>query len=625
MEKKHPEDSPSTTTSPVAGKKSGKAEIHKYPTGIIGNCSYIAHINTDAEIVWLCWPQFDSSYIFGKLLDEKRGGSFAIHGMEVTRSKQYYLENTNVLVTEVTCRDGRFRVIDFAPRFWQYERSFKPLMVFRKIELLEGNPKVRIHCQPAPPQSRSGESIETISEGAQIGSNHLRYPGYEQQLRLTSNLPLTYIRAGRPFSLTGGGYLVLSYGIPLEAPLGTVFEEFYHKTVSYWRAWVRYSTIPRFFQKEVIRSCLTLKMHQFEDTGAIIASSTTSLPESPGSGRNWDYRYCWIRDAYYTLTALRNIGHGAELERYAQYIQNLVADEKGNYGPVYTITGGQDFTEYIANLEGYLGNKPVRFGNQALEHIQNDVYGQIIVSLVPLYADERFAHDGNFSSTRLIHQLLAQIEKIMHEPDAGLWEFRNVSQKHSYTFLFHWAGAKAALQIGLRMKDMELVQKALRIEKEAVVNIEACYDPVRKVYTQAVGSKNLDASQLQLITMNYLNPGTQTARDHLVALEKELKADDSGLFYRYLHQDDFGLPESTFLICAFWYVEALAAVGRIDEAEENFARLVSHGNHLGLLSEDVDSRNGAQWGNFPQTYSHVGLVNAAFRIAGKKDIPDFLY
>jgi len=591
-------------------------KTHKYNQGVIGNCAYMAHITDQGEIVWLCLPRFDSSFIFGKLLDQEKGGGFSIQPAGKFTSKQYYYENTNILVTEFKSKTGEFRLTDWAPRFFNFERYYKPLMLFRKAEIISGNPEIIVQCDPR------GDYGKLVPE-TQLGSNHIRYSNLGAEVRLTSNAPLNYILEQKSFALTETSYFVLSYGAPLEAPLETVAEELLHKTIIYWRRWVKYSTICNFSQKEVIRSALLLKLHQYQDTGAIIASSTTSLPEHDGSGRNWDYRYCWIRDTYYTLAALRNIGQGGELEKYSHYIHNVAINEDGRYSPVYSILGDSHFDEKIFNLAGYLGNTPVRIGNQAKEHVQNDVYGQILVSLLPLYIDHRFVDNRNQNSIALINQLLDLIDATMYEPDAGLWEFRNLSQLHCYTFLFHWAGSAAAQKIGEKLNNVELSTRATALKLKAAEQIERCYDPELKAYTQAIGSKNLDASLLQLITMNYLDPESQKAKDHLIALADELKEGES-LFYRYKQQDDFGKPKTTFLICAYWYVEALACVGRVKEAESVFKKLLDYSNHLGLLSEDVEPATGSQWGNFPQTYSHVGLMNAAFRIARKKDCPDFI-
>ena len=276
-----------------------------------------------------------------------------------------------------------------------------------------------------------------------------------------------------------------------------------------------------------------------------------------------------------------------------------------------------------ADLSGYLGQeKPVRIGNDAYTHIQNDVYGQVLVSLLPLYVDKRFIDADRRYSMTLIEHCLELIETTMDEPDAGLWEFRNISQVHTYTLLFHWAGASAAYQIANKFKDTRLMKKALRLKNLAAEKLEVCRRP-EGYYAQGNKTKHHDASCLQLITMGYLDPNSDLARNHLKEMEKSLKA-DGGLFYRYKHADDFGEPETTFLICAYWYVEALACVGRLDEAIEYFDNLNGYCNHLGLLSEDVDSKTGNQWGNFPQAYSHVGQVNAAYRISKKLDRPNFI-
>lgn len=590
---------------------------HLYQSGLIGNCAYIAHVEKNTNISWLCFPRFDSDFLFGGMLDREKGGEFTIlPGSGDFESTQCYLENTNILETTISSGEDSFRVTDFAPRFKNFDRYYKPLMLIRKIELLSGSPKIRIKCRPV---ANRGELQLTPS----MGSNHIQYLGLDQEIRLTSNASLNYIHDSKEFVLNKPIYLVLTYGRPLEASIETTSERFLKSTSDYWREWVKSTSVFNFHQKLVLRSALILKIHQYEDTGAIIAASTTSLPEAPGSTRNWDYRYCWIRDSYYTLTAFNSIGHFEELEKYFEFIQNLKTGPDGRYQPLYSITGDSLLVEEISELDGYLGNKPVRFGNQAFTHIQNDLYGQVLVSLLPLYYDHRFTEQERSSSLPMIQNLLSKIEATMHEKDAGLWEFRSLAQEHCYTFLFHWAGANAAAKIGIRLKNHALYDKAIYLRDEAEKKIESCYLPDRKAYAQAVGSSYMDASTLQMITMGYFRDDIGRANDHLKALEKELRTKDF-LFYRYKHMDDFGVPETTFLICAFWYIEALACVNRLDEAIEGFETLTKYCNHLQLFSEDVDHITGSQWGNFPQAYSHVGLMNAAFRIGRKLDRPNFL-
>jgi GH15 family glucan-1,4-alpha-glucosidase len=587
---------------------------HQYNMGIVGNCSYMAYIDTKAHVKWMCLPRFDSDFIFGSLLDSKKGGEFSITPVGAYTSKQYYITNTNVLCTEFDCANGKYRVVDCAPRFYHFERYFRPQMLVRKIELLEGNPALIVKCKP---MGHYGEQSPEVV----MGSNHVRYLNFDMQVRLTTDVSLSNILEAQPFVLDQNRYLVFTYGEPLEAPLKSTAEDFINKTVRYWQMWIKSTYLPDIYQEQVIRSALVLKLHQYEDTGGIIASGTTSLPEHNGSERTWDYRYCWFRDTYYTLKAFNEIGHFDELERYFEYVQNILLSEEGRIQPLYSITGKKEIEEIHIPLEGYLGNQPVRIGNKASIQIQNDVYGQVLVSLLPLFIDKRLTFSKKQSYKNLITRLLTWIEQTMDEADAGLWEFRNVKQIHTYTLLFHWAGSKAAGKIGRLMNDMDLVNWALRVESMATDRIEKCYDTENNVYRQALGSPHLDASTLKLITMNYLDPSLPKTQEHLRQLEEKLKT-EQGLFYRYVHPDDFGKPKATFLVCTFWYIDALACVGRIEDAVKTLDGVLQYANHLGMFSEDV-GLDGSQWGNYPQTYSHVGLINAVFRISRKLDSPTF--
>jgi GH15 family glucan-1,4-alpha-glucosidase len=590
---------------------------HTYDYGVIGNCSYTAHIHKNTQVSWMCLPRFDSSFIFGSLLDTNKGGEFSIlPASGKFHSSQSYIENTNVLSTEIRTDDGIYRVIDFAPRFHQVDRYYRPNMLIRKIERISGNPNIIVKCKPVWEYGK-------VQPESSLGSNHIRFLGMDGHVRLTSNISLNYILDEQSFVLNETKYLVLTYGPPLEAAIEETSEAFLSKTISYWRNWIKTASIVSFYQRESIRSALILKIHQFEDTGAIIAATTSSLPESPGSTRNWDYRYCWMRDTFYTLNAFNSIGHFEELEKYFHYVLNTTMEEADRYQPLYGITGKKELDEREIELEGYQGNQPVRVGNQAYTHIQNDVYGQVLISLLPLYDDKRIIFTDRFDSSQLIMKTLAMIEKTFDEKDAGLWEFRNLAQHHCYTYLFHWAGSCAAIKIAKVLKDDKMGELAVRLKARSEKMIEKCYVPSKKGYAQAVGVERMDASTLQLIMMNYFNGDNKKANAHLIALEKELLA-NNGLFYRYKHQDDFGEPETTFLICAFWYIEALACVGRLDEAIKYFEKMISYSNHVGLLSEDVNEKDGSMWGNFPQAYSHVGLLNAANRIATKLDRPSFL-
>jgi len=582
--------------------------------GIIGNCSFIAYIDTSTNIKWLCLPRFDSSFIFGSLLDEKKGGEFSILPAEGNfTSTQSYIKNTNILLTEFECTGGKYTVTDFAPRFYQYDRYFRPLMLIRKIRLVSGNPQIRVRCHPVGDYGK-------IQPHTVLGSNHIRYLNLDSQVRLSTDIPLNYILDDKSFVLTDTHYLVFTYGEPLEESIRLTAENFLDRTRAYWQNWVKTTSIPDIFQEQMIRSALVLKLHQFEDSGGIIASGTTSLPEADGQGRNWDYRYCWMRDTYYTLNGFNNIGHFEEVEKYFHYIYNIISQTDGRINPVYTVTGEKVNPVTELEISGYHGNHPVRIGNDAVLQIQNDVYGQVLISLLPLFVDKRLNFLDAARTISLVNWLIERIESTLDEPDSGIWEFGHLKQLHCYTMLFHWAGSRAAYKIGKILQDEQLKIKARYLAGEASSRIEKCYDPVRKVYTQAVGTDHLDASQLQMITMNYLDPASENARLHLKALEDTLKTPD-GLLYRYI-QDEKGKPETSFLVCAFWHAEALACTGQLEKACQLITQLLSYSNHLGLYSEDTDFDAG-QWGNFPQTYSHVGFINAVYRISIKLDKPIF--
>lgn len=590
---------------------------HSYNSGIIGNCAYIAHVQKNSNITWMCWPTFEDSFVFGSLLDTQKGGEFSILPVKgIEHSSQFYKENTNVLCTSITSEDGTYLITDFAPRYEEKENYKKPLTLIRKIEPVNSRPEIKITCSPVYDY---GQSQFEKSQG----SDFICFKNNKIKIQLDTNASIHHILNGFSFLLTKPIYLMLTFGNALEAPLERTAEEMLLRTENYWHTWVKKASIPSFYQKEVIRSALVLKLHQYEDTGAIIAASTTSLPEFPGSERNWDYRYCWVRDSYYVLTALNHIGHFEEMEKFASYIANIAQANQGRLQPLYSIMGNAKLEERTLDfLDGYMGNQPVRVGNQAYEHIQNDVYGQAMIALLPLFTDYRFRHQNVKYARRWTHFILNKIRATIDEKDAGIWEFRNLHYRHCYSNLFQWAGTSAALKIAKQYELKTLEKIAKDVKEKAMEHIEACYDADREVYTHAVGSPSLDASTLQLIMMKYLDPNSEKAKKHLAALEKKLKGKD-GLFYRYLHKDDFGRPKSSFLVCAFWYVEALACVGRLDEAQETFKNLLQYGNHLKLFSEDVDEEDGSQWGNFPQAYSHVGLMNAAYRIAIKLDRPAF--
>lgn len=576
---------------------------------LIGNCSYQALIDDFARVVWLCWPRFDSSPVFGALLDEEKGGIFAVEpATPGASSQQQYVPNTNILRTRFTSGRGEFEVIDFAPRFKQYERLFKPNMLVRRIRRIGGDPLVQVHCKPTYDYAR-------IQPPVQMASNHLewRIPG--QQLRLTTNVPLNYIMEERPFLLEDEAWIVLTWGQPLEAPLVETASSFLDRTRRYWERWVKHTALPGRFQREVVRSALALKLHLYEDTGAITAATTTSLPEWHGSGRNWDYRYCWLRDAYFTVRAMRRLGSFDEMEAFIGFLKNL-ASCNDRLQPVYGISGETELKEQILeHLAGYQGHGPVRAGNDAYRQVQHDAYGEMVAAMAPFFLDFRFEEHRTAHAIALLKRLLRRINEVMHEPDAGIWEIRDDNRVHTFSLLFHWVGGIVGTRIAEEIQDPELLRSAMDVAARALRIIEEkCWYEEGGYYGDSTETHNPDAALLMMINLGYLPKGHPRAESHLRALQKALRA-NGHLMHRYRHHDGIGDTHATFTVCGFWLVEALARLGHLEEAEEAFQMMLSHANHVGLFSEDIDPKTGRQLGNFPQTYSHVGVINSAFAIS----------
>ena len=455
---------------------------------IIGNCSYSALLR-EGSVEWLCWPRPDSSFVFGPLLDREQGGAFAIEGVDATAVEQAYVENTNVLRTVWSGEDGSFELVDFAPRFQLYHRFFKPSMLVRILRPLSGEPRARIRCRPTYEYG-----LEDI--GRWRASNHIEFTGFPTPVRLTTNVPLTYVEDERPFLLEHDRHLVLTWGEPLEAGLEETAERFLERTLDYWRRWVKGTRVPRDYQHEVVRSALALKLHQYEDTGALLAATTTSLPEHPGSGRNWDYRFCWLRDAYFTLNALERLGHSEEMEHFLEFLRNLCEERGGVLQPAYRINGDSSATEReLEHLSGYNGDGPVRIGNQAFEHVQNDVYGEMVLGVSRLFLDARFVGQvARHTAVDMMDVLVSQIDSRLEEPDAGLWEFRGRTRLHSFSVLMHWAGARRAGEVADALEAPELAAHAREVEARARELLETrCWNEEIGAITQVAGEPQLDA------------------------------------------------------------------------------------------------------------------------------------
>ena len=574
--------------------------------GLIGNCQLSALVARDGSVVWCCMPRFDAPPVFGALLDED-GGRFLIGPADRRAGVQRYQGNTNVLETRFEGPDGAFRVIDFAPRFVRYERSFRPTKLVRIVEPLSGTPRVRVHCDPVLGWSRARPRKE-------LGSHHVSWDGYAAELRLTTDAPLAYLD-GEPFALTERKHFVLAWGAPVEEPLAPLGEWFLRDTVRYWTTWVKNSDIPPIYQEEVIRSALALKLHCYEDTGAIVAALTTSLPEAPGAGRTWDYRYCWLRDAYYALDAFRMLGHFEEREQFQGFLLNVASSAPDlDLAPLYRVDGKSDLEETILDgWSGFAGEKPVRVGNGAAKHRQNDVFGEMVLALAPLFMDARFREQVTPAVLDLVVALARKAVHVVGQPDAGIWELRSEWRPQTFSSLMCWAGADRVHRITRthRPAVADEFASAAREIRERILR-EAIH-PERRCLVANHHGTDLDAAPLQAVTLRLLPPDDPRLHATVDAVRADLDLD--GWLRRYKTDDGFGVPAVAFMLCTFWLVEAMATLGRVDEARALMDRVRAIDAPLGLLSEDLDPSTRRMWGNFPQAYSHVGLIHAAFAAA----------
>jgi GH15 family glucan-1,4-alpha-glucosidase len=571
---------------------------------LIGNCQISALVERTGAIVWSCLPRFDAEPVFATLLDEAHGGSFAVGPRDGSGGVQRYLENTNVLETTFETSDGSFRVIDFAPRAILYDRVFRPTQLFRIVEPLTGTPRVSVRCEPK--LGWSGGTPRPMH-----GSNHIDYEGFSNRLRLTTDIPLAHV-GGPPFVLTERRHLVLSWGAPVEEPLIPLAERFLGETLRYWRRWVKHCNVPPYYQKEVIRSALALKLHCYEDTGAIVAAMTTSIPEAPGSGRTWDYRYCWLRDAYYALDALGSLGHFEEREHFLQYLLNVAASAPNlDLAPLYKVDGMPVSDERVLDLwPGFGGDGPVRVGNGAHHHQQHDIFGEMVLALTPIFVDERFTAERSPAALDLIERLARKAMAVVGTPDAGIWEYRTEWKTQTFSSLMCWAAADRMALVATHFapsQEQEFRAAAARIRDEIG---DRAWNPDVSAFVGHYEGRDVDASLLQMATLRLFPPSDERLRATVDSIRRTLSQD--GWLFRYHQDDGFGRPKVAFIICTFWLVEALAALGRTAEAASVMQHVHAALSPLGLLSEDYETSNLRMWGNFPQAYSHVGLIRAAF-------------
>ena len=577
---------------------------------LIGNCRMGALINREARIVWCCFPRFDGDPVFSRLLsgDVEKGFTDVVLADRVD-AKAEYARNTPVLETILTdANGGAVRIVDFMPRFAKFERMFRPPQLIRRIEPIAGRPRVAIRVRPTFDYGR--DATTTV-----MGSNHIRYVGTTEVLRLSTDAPLSYLTNETTFALTRPLTLIFGSDEPFVTEIESTALDFENRTRNYWLGWVRSLGIPFEWQDQTIRAAITLKLCSFDETGAIIAAHTTSIPEAPNTTRNWDYRFCWLRDAYYVVNALNRLGATQTMENFLNYLTTVVTEDTQSLQPLHSIIPGQPLEELHADyLDGFLGHGPVRIGNAASVQAQHDGYGSVILAAKQLFVDRRLPKMGDLALYRMLEPLGERAYALALTPDAGIWEYRGREQVHTYSAALCWAACDRLAQIagilGLHDRRAYWGDRARKL-RETI--LERAWNEKIGAFVGAFGHKELDASVLMIGELGLVSADDPRFARTTEVIGRELQRD--GRIMRYTAPDDFGAPETAFLVCNFWYIDALAALGRRDEAREMFSELLSKTNSFGLLSEDLRTEDNTLWGNIPQTYSMAGIINSAMRLS----------
>lgn len=587
--------------------------------GVIGNCTSAALISETGSIDWCCLPYFDSPSVFAALLDAGNGGKFALRVADGCSISQRYEPRTNILVTSYSRNGDRFELIDFMPRYRRETGQYHcPPDIIRYIRYVSGQPEIRIEYDPRPAYAKRAATCEVREEYIK----HLTPKGAYESVYLYSDLDYRRIAQGDPIVIERDCYLLLSYNQKLvDLKLDTILLE-YEKTRVYWLDW---SAKTRRFQKfndEIIRSALALKLLSFEKTGAILAAVTTSLPEKIGSVRNWDYRYCWLRDASMNIAVLTKLGHYRSAKRFLDFILDIIPYKDEKIQIMYGINGQKKLTEkFLDHLNGYEGSRPVRIGNAAYSQKQNDIFGVLLdVIYQYLMIFRRNVVENREDLWTVVRTLARHVEKNWRKQDRGIWEYRGYRKHFVFSKVLCWVAMDRAMKIASHFSKAKYVSVWSDMREKIRKNIyKRGWYPQAGAFVQAYEEPHLDAANLLMEHYGLIAADDPKYVQTVLQTRDRLSRD--GLMYRYRNPDDFGQPSTSFTICTFWMIKSLYRIGRRQEAEQLFNQVLSHRNHVGLLSEGIDFESKRLLGNFPQGYSHLGLIDAAIALSGE-DITD---
>ena len=581
--------------------------------GIVGNGKSAALISNKGSVDWLCLPKFDSPSVFASLLDKEKGGHFSIISVAGAEITQRYEFHSNILVTRFECADGTFEIHDFMPRYKTDNGSYYiPPDLIRYIKWIEGKPKIKIQFDPRLEYAKFGTNITFNGKYVKAYTSKGSY----DSLYLYTSMDKLSVVGQLPITIEKDEFILISYNQKLLAQTISRAYLKLQRTKVYWLNWAERTTRFKKYNDEIMRSALLLKLLSYQKSGAILAAVTTSIPETIGEERNWDYRFCWIRDASMVIKVMTKLGHFNVAHRYLNFIIDLLPDKGEKIQIMYGINGEKKLTEYeLTHLSGYEDSKPVRIGNAAYKQKQNDIYGilvDVIYQLFHLFATSLEHSEELWTITR---NIIKVVETNWQKPDKGIWEIRHSTKHFTFSKVLCWVAADRGIKIAELLHQKEYIQSWSRLRNKIKNDIlKNAWSEKKQSFTQAYGIEDLDASALLMESFGFLDGNDPKFRSTVKAIQKELEY--KGLMFRYKNRDDFGQPSSAFTICSFWLIRSLYIIGEKEEAQRKFDELLKYSNHLGLFSEDLDFESKRLLGNFPQAYSHLALIDVAMLLAG---------
>ena len=587
--------------------------------GVIGNCRTAALISERGSIEWLCFPDFDSPSVFAALLDRTKGGSFGFDVPDGYAVRQSYVPHTNILSTRFASDEGEFEVLDYMPCYRSFEKEhYLPAELYRYIRFVKGRPRFRIRYDPAPNYAQGEVRIRRTAGFIESYSS----ADNKDRQYLYSSIPLQAVAGREEIRLEKDEFLLLSYNekvIPIDIEREKIE---YCRTLVYWLNWTNRTRQYTCYNEVVERSMLVLKLLSYYN-GAMLAALTTSLPETVGEVRNWDYRFCWLRDASMSIETMFRVGHTGAARRFMKFIQSSFMS-RHDYQIMYGIRGERKLTEVILeHLDGYKGSKPVRIGNDAYHQKQNDSFGYLMDLVWQYYRLMPGTLDEIEDMWEMVKSILATVAEEWRNPDKGIWEIRGEEQHFVSSKVMCWVALDRGARIAAKLGKEEFAAR-WREEAEAIRRdvMEHGWKSEIQSFSQAYGNLALDSSLLLMEPYGFIAANDPHYRKTVEAVRKALFR--KGLMYRYNSEDDFGVPSSAFTMCTFWLIHALFVTGQRNEAKTLFSQVLRYGNHLGLFSEHLDFDTKEQLGNFPQAYSHLAIVNTALLFAEEKERLDFI-